>query len=557
MKIKIEAGLLILFGSLLWSLTMVKSGIVYDYGMGFWGPNGHDGIWHVSLAEGLATGSGEIPIFAGEQVQNYHVGFDLFLAIIHKLTFIPIINLYFQILPPIFALLIGYFSYKFIFEWSGSSIKAWWSTFFVYSGGSWGWLISFLKDGNFGGESMFWAQQSISTLINPPFAMSLVFIFVALYLLVLDFHSKSNKHLFLVSLLFGVLIQIKVYAGLLALTGLFIAGFWRLLQRRKIDLIKVFLGAFLVSLFIFSPSSDGVRSVIEFRPFWFLETMMEFPDRLKWSRYAQAMTNYKLAGDWLKAVLAYFVAFLIFWFGNLGSRIIKEPQVFKLIKNYRKLDSLQVFLLSVIATGIVVPLFFVQSGTAWNTIQFMYYSLMFSSLLAGIAVGEYLDDISNQRYKIILATFVILITLPTTFSTLFYHYLPSRPPAKISLAEIEALEFLGKQPEGIVLTQSFDGKKAQEAIANPPRPLYAYESTAYVSALTGKKVFLEDQVNLEIIGYDWRDRRNKIEDYFSNPNKEFIHGNSIDYIYLVKELGILNTDLNKIFENEEIIIYSL
>ena len=36
---------------------MVKSGLVYDYGMGFWGPNGHDGVWHVSLASSLARGT--------------------------------------------------------------------------------------------------------------------------------------------------------------------------------------------------------------------------------------------------------------------------------------------------------------------------------------------------------------------------------------------------------------------------------------------------------------------------------------------------------------------
>src|SRR3989344_8769648 len=100
----IWAVVLICTGSLIWSLTMIKSGLVYEYGMVFWGPNGHDGVWHIALAQSLAKGSWQMPIFAGENIRNYHIGFDLILAAFHKLTFIPIHNLYFQLLPPLFAL---------------------------------------------------------------------------------------------------------------------------------------------------------------------------------------------------------------------------------------------------------------------------------------------------------------------------------------------------------------------------------------------------------------------------------------------------------------------
>src|SRR3989337_862297 len=86
-----RALILILLGTIIWSLTMVKSGLVYPFGMGFWGPNGHDGIWHIALAESLAKGSWQMPVFAGEAIKNYHIGFDLILAMLHKLTFIPIV----------------------------------------------------------------------------------------------------------------------------------------------------------------------------------------------------------------------------------------------------------------------------------------------------------------------------------------------------------------------------------------------------------------------------------------------------------------------------------
>ncbi|MEJ2348133.1 MAG: hypothetical protein P8Y17_02985 [Patescibacteria group bacterium] len=95
---------LILAGTIVWSLTMVRSGLIYDFGMGFWGPNGHDGVWHIALAESLARGSLENPVFAGNLLKNYHIGFDLILAALNKITTIPISFLYFQFSPPLIAL---------------------------------------------------------------------------------------------------------------------------------------------------------------------------------------------------------------------------------------------------------------------------------------------------------------------------------------------------------------------------------------------------------------------------------------------------------------------
>src|SRR5258706_14670584 len=154
-RIDYKAWLLIFVGTFIWSLTMVKSGLTYSYGMGFWGPNGHDGIWHIALIKSLARGSWNIPVYAGSNLQNYHIGFDLFVAMFHKLTFIPVETLYFQIFPPIFALLIGIFAYLFVFEWKKSSSSAFWATFFIYFGGSCGWIVNLIRGNGLGGESMF------------------------------------------------------------------------------------------------------------------------------------------------------------------------------------------------------------------------------------------------------------------------------------------------------------------------------------------------------------------------------------------------------------------
>lgn len=509
---KFNHWLLILGGSLVWLTTMVKSGWVYDYCMGFWGPNGHDGIWHIALASSLARGSLEMPIFAGAQIQNYHLGFDLLLAGLHTVTRIPIVNLYFQILPVIFSVLIGWLTFKLT--------KNLWSVFFVYFGGSLGWVFG-------GGESMFWSAQAISTLLNPPFALSLIFILWGLLLI-------QQKKYWWAGLVFAVLPHIKIYAGILSFAGLLIAGF------KDRNLFKT-LG---LGLLIYLPSNYQLLTtnskVLEWQPGWFLETLMALSDRFNWPKFYQAMINYRAAGNWPKAILAYTVAFGIFFIGNVGTRIIG------LFKNK------DWFYLTMVATGLVIPMFFVQKGTAWNTIQFFYYSLFALGILAGISV---------QKFPKLLKLLIIILTLPTTWQTM-PHYLPQRPPAAINKSELEALNFLSRQEPGIVLSYPAVVKRTLE-----PRPLYEYESTAYVSALSNKPSFWEDEVNLNITGYDWPARKKDLIDFWETRDDqrawEFIRKNKIKYIYLpevannrplvnLTKLGMVN-----VFENSQVAIWSV
>jgi hypothetical protein len=525
---------LIILGSLTWSLTMIKSGWAYPYGLGFWGANGHDGIWHITLAESLSKGTLAMPIFAGAKIQNYHIGFDLLLALLHKFTSIPVTYLYFQVLPPVLAVLIGLLTYKFIFEWTKSKKSALWSTFFVYFGGGLGWIIG-------RGESAFWSTQAVSTLINPPFALSLIFILLGLIFLV-------RKKFVLATLCFGILIEIKAYGGILILGALFVSGIYRFVKEKKFNLFLVFLGALVLSLILYFPLNKNSAGLLIWQPFWFLETMMQLTDRVGWVKFGEAMVNYRAGGLLPKALFAYGVTMAIFVIGNFGTRML-------FLFRKMKLDEINIFFYSVVAAGIIIPTFLLQKGTPWNTIQFFYYSLFFSGILAGVAV----EKIKNK----ILLILIILFTIPTTFYTLLQVYIPGRPPAMLSNTERSALSFLSKQPDGAVLTYPFDAIKAKEAESFPPRPLYVYTSTAYVSAFSGQPAFFEDEINLDITGYDWKSRKAQIEDWYRQKDpaaaRKYLKESGIKYVYWVKPqralLGEGQLKLTNIFENGEVIIY--
>lgn len=548
LKSNLTLIVLLLLGTISWSLTMVKNGIIYPFGMGFWGANGHDGIWHLALINNFSKGIFNMPVFAGYPLQNYHIGFDLLVAFLFKVASVPVVNLYFQILPPILAFLIGLLTYKFVWLLTNSKKSAILATFFTFFGGSFAWILG-------KGESAFWSQQQISTLINPPYALSLIILLLGLILLVKYQNTKKILFLIFSSIFFGILIEIKVYAGILVLGGLLVSCVWRVVKEKKLDYLMVFVCSLAISLIIFLPSLKGSSKLLIWQPFWFLEIMMGAIDRLGWMRFYSAMTTYKSGGIWFKGILAYSVAFAIFIIGNFGTRILAFKNI-----SLKKLGSMDLFIWSIVLGGILVPTFFLQKGTSWNTIQFFYYSLFFSGILAGIVL-------SRTTYYILLAT--VLLTIPTTAITLKDVYLPQRPPAMLSKEELSALKFLKSQPDGVVLTYPFDRQKAKEAESNPPRPLYLYESTAYVSAFSGKTTFLEDEVNLNITGCDWSTRRVDIENWYKETNqkkaKEFLKKNNIKYVYWLKGvsngipqrayLGEGQLGLRRVFENKEVDIF--
>jgi len=480
-------------GSAIWSAAMVKNGLTYAYGVGFWGPHGHDAIWHLSLINSLAKGSWQLPMYAGAPLHNYHFGFDFLVAGLTKLTTIPANIWYFQILPPVFALTIGFLVYKLT--------RSLWSVFFVYFGTGFGWIVTLLRGQGLGGESLFWSQQAISTLINPPFALSLI-------LLLLGLLCLQSKKYFPAALVFGLAGFVKIYAGILGLAGLLALAVFG--KNKKIFL--TFAAAAVLSLILFLPfNSLSVRSLI-FQPFWFVRTLMASADRLNWPRFYQALINYQLAGNFIKLIPAYILATAIFILGNLGLRIIgvvnlKSP-----------------FYWTVIILGIVFPLLFVQSGTTWNTIQFFYYAQFFLALFAGMFL---------ENKSIIFKSLFVILMLPAVFATL-RHYLPSRPPSAIPPAEIQALRFLHNQPPGIVLTPVFDKNDFDKF--TEPRPLFAYESTAYVSAYSAHPVFLEDEVNLNLLNINWQPRHDQTVQFFNTTDtslaREFVFANHITYLYL-------------------------
>ncbi len=221
-----------------------------------------------------------------------------------------------------------------------------------------------------------------------------------------------------------------------------------------------------------------------------------------------------------------------------------------------------IFWAAILVAGIAVPMMFVQSGTPWNTIQFFYYSQIALGFFAARVIADNLGKFSNRMLSLFLTALVVGLTLPTTLEAL-QHYLPSTPPAKISREEISALRVLRSLPVGVVFTVPMQ----VNPYAPAPRSLYEYESTAYVSAFSGKSVFLEDTVNLNITGYDWPLRRDLSQKFMvqtdASQAKDFLRQYQIRYIYIPKIattrplLSATQLSGKEIYENSQVAIWEV
>ncbi|HUS60368.1 MAG TPA: hypothetical protein VMX76_03245, partial [Nevskiaceae bacterium] len=465
--------LIIVLATIFQNLVMIKSGLDYQGGIAFWGVHGHDGLWHLTLIQELAENfPAQNPAFAGETVKNYHYFFDLFGAEIYRLTRISIIDLYFRFLPLFLTLTLNSLIFLFAKRWSNKKEVGLLAIFLTSFASSFGFLLPFFGIGSSTWETAFWAMQPAFSFQNPPFAISLLILTLGMYLL-LFFQKKQTKWLFLVlTLVFGVLVEFKVYGGILSLFSLGVMGVFYVIKDKNFKFLKLSLAGLALAALLYLPQNTAGFGFVQWQPFWFIRTMIQAPDRVNWVALELRRQTYLAVGDWLTVLVIDFVSLIIFLVGNLGVRILA---IVWLVKRIRKISLVELFLGCIFLTGLVLPLFFVQKFVVWNTIQFFYYSIFVASFFAAWGISNLLAKFGKLKF---LALFLlVLLSLPGSLKTISW-YVSAVPTAILDRSEKSALEFLRNLPpfgEDIILV--YPHVAGAEKLP-PPVPLSHY-NTAY------------------------------------------------------------------------------
>lgn len=492
--------------------TLYKNSQLFSFGMGFWGPNGHDALFHLSLIEHFRQNIFSLshPQYAGVVLKDYHFLFDYLLGLVSKITSTSPQTLYFLVFPVLACLTIVTLLNSLLNQWSFNSLQKNLAFIFVFLGGSLGFILRFFTGQNiFSGESAFWANQSVSMFLNPPFILSIILLL--LFLLIYTKPITNNSVFFALSLLGGLLAQTKVYAFLLLLIALLAT------KKIKLFLSVLFIGGILT---LFFSSFSG--SPFIFQPLWFIKSMLESPDRAYWQRAAEAWQAYEANGAFLKLFLLNLFGLVVFMVGNLGVRVLGFLEL-----TNKSISLTQKIAWFIIFSGLTIPLVITQKVNPWNTIQFMYYSIFFLGIFSGKVLGSW----HGSRYSIksLVLALVIFVSIFTSVGTL-RDYLTYKSASRISYTELLALNVLRAQPRGVVLSPLYKENKFAT-----PKPQYAYVSSAYISALTGQPEFLSDTINLDITGINYQNRANDIQKFFSTEDKkwakDFLIDNKIKYVY--------------------------
>lgn len=533
-------------------LPVIRSGLNYNYGIGFWGSNGHDAVWHLSLINHISNPLKiDLPIFSGEKLNNYHPFFDILIAFFSYITTLDSSIWYFQLFPILSSFILLYTSYLIGRKITGKFLGGLILVFLNSFSNSFGWIISLINTGNIGGESIFWAMQSPSNQLNPPYVLSLIFINILLLILL----SQKNKSI-LTSLVTIVLLALtpitKSYGGVAIYL---IYGFYALINyKRDHHYIKILLISLPISYFIFSlyNQASTATSILIFQPFWFVNSLVESPDRLFIPVLANMRYTLEASGRvGPRLILVYLITTTLFYLGNFSWRLLG------LISLIKQKFSLKLPLFFTLFITSAIPLLFIQRGTSWNTIQFMYYALFIGNIFLTIFLVQ-----NNKIIKYLLIPLIFFTNLVAGYENI-QRYLSNPAPTSLPRNEIVALNYLKKQSNGFVLTYPYD--KFLKKKFSSPVPLYTYETTAYVSAYSEKPVFLEDEMNLDITGFDWKKRREESLIFFNTDNKYLARGflinNHINYIYLINDqdfkLSINDLEIDKIYEKDGVKIFSV
>lgn len=490
---------------------MLRSGWIGEGGLKLVGVNASDGIWNLALIEELKHHfPPDHPGFAGQPLKAYHFLYHLLLANISKITFIPVINLYFHIFPLIISFLWGYGVYLVVYEWFKSKQAAVWSVFFSFFGGSFAVLLPLIGQGKLSMDSGFGiAQPFSSSLVNPAFASSVILVIWAFYALLRYLKTQEKRWAFLLILTSGLAVGFKAYAGMILLGTLGVVGVWRIIFERKVDLLLYCFIAILLALLVFLPFNANYGFLV-WAPFWPLHRVMQGP--LNFTNWDELWLQYSQYMDYFGILKLEFWAFILFFFGNLGTRIIAFPAFRKFYISDEHVHPLYViYYLTTLAISFFIPMFFLQpTGGGFNIIQMYWYFLFLVSLLVGPGIMIFSKRIKSSALKYTFYFLVLVLTIPTSASVLKEAVYSQG--SSIDSQTLELLNFLKdyKDYNATVLEipnlESYDYKNLES---------WFWRSGVLIPALGGHRVYVADEV--VSFAYEDKERRLEVLEQFMRP----------------------------------------
>lgn len=545
------------------------SGTFQNGNLVFWSAHGHDATWHIALMEEMKKGYPfQNPVFAGEKLVNYHFFSDIAPAIISKYLPLSNLDLYFRIFPLIYSIFLGASAFYLTRKITNSFSASLWATVFTYFAGSFGFIVTYLKNKTIGGESIFWATQPQSSSGNPPQIVSNFLLLTSLYFLTIYLQKKNSKLMFAICvLMFGTLSAFKIYAGVVLLVALGLTGIWQLIKERDFGLLLITFFSGILSALLYFPNASGSTSFLIFQPWWYIRTMVVEPSRLNLIDWELRRQTYLYIGrltSYLRVIQLEGTAFLIFFFGNLGMRFLGLWDMVKMSKNSSKNYFNLIFILITIIS-LILPLLFLQKGVASNTSQFLQYFILLFGILAGMTTAQILFK-AKISIRILTTALIMLIMIPTQAGLLYEFYGPPDHPrapfAQITEQELTALKFIKENTanDDVIVTPPYN---QYLNLGGSTPNIWDWFDTSYIAALSARRTYMDDYEQADIMGYDYKLRleikKTIFESEDGNEVKAALTKTNANLVYFPKaqkpKVNLNDIGLSLIFQNQSVEIW--
>lgn len=547
--------------------------IIFSFSMVLGGQYGdlisirRDDLWHLALINELRVNfpPGN-PGFAGVPLKGYHFFYNFLLAQISNISTLSPLSLHFHFFPLLMSLLWSSGVYALMYGWTKSRIVGLLAVFFTLFGGSFVFILYFQGHKSLSLDSGFGIMQPISTLMNPPFVISIIILLTAIFAMQQYLFTRKNTWLFPLVLSAGLISMFKVYAGIIFLSGFLFLVVLKTIKK-KFTIFVAFFGVVIIFLGTYWFFTDRSAHLIWF-PLWAPHKVLI--DNFPWYGYEEKMYTYSRLSVIKGLVETELYAFYIFLIGNQGTRIFGLLILsFLLIKN-RKTPSffaITVFVMTMVS--IVIPLFFIQTGKVFEIMQMGWYFLFFCSLFSAIGIAKLFTFKYPMSLKILLLIVVVIFTLPSAYENYFGYFKTFNSKESLKNPYYEAMNFLSFQ-------QSYNSTvidmPQENTIPNEKNLKSWYrESSPAITAFANKRSYLNSEyidfpgVNIvsrieflkKIILFH---KTSQLDDQYKNKQIEIEEGlikNNVVFIYspypIQNLLSIKN--IHQIFQNEAATIY--
>lgn len=491
-------------------MIMMPSGSRYCSGDAcgyfFWGPHGHDGIWHIALIQtAFNSVPFNLPIFSGVPLSGYNYLLDLILFLFSRLGIPPLVS-YFKIVPLAWFMLFTVAATAFARTEKNRLFMPIF-LFLIFFAGSFSYVFTLWHGGTLWGSSSVLSMQAAQTLTNPQFAFSLVVLLCIL--LILRRTSRSVRSGLFLGLLVFLAFGLKFYGGVIAVT---VIGCDLLLSLMKPDeriatlrtLGIALAGAIPAILLFYDPFSSRAGSTFSFAPFAMVHAIIEDPHLFYLKDQVNARYFLQTHGWGPKLVRIELMTTALFLFFNFGIRTIGLLYAgAQLIR--KAVTRHDIAVLVSIITACSLTILFIQKGEWWNTIQFFYYALFLLNIFTARALADLLAR--RRVWGIGVMVLVVVLTVPYNLD-IVKDYASFPAPAYMPDAAVRVLAAMPAE-KGAVLAAPYDKQLRGN---EKPLPLYEYDDTSYIPAFSGNPAYIADDVQLRLLGVSYEERKQSLDD---------------------------------------------